>query len=445
MLLRFIAAALLALPLVVSAAVSRVDTPVLKTSFEYDDVAAYNPPAGNDRITIVAVQYQASSGGPYFPVTAVANDENSENATLIGEFETTPSGNGTVMVSVWYFKENQISGNDSEYNITLTANPSEYRVYFWTYEDVDQTTPIVSGSVDTGNGSLTSGDISTDVTGVEADDFAVWVGTSSGGGDVTWSGDATEVYDTAVYSTMRLTMAEQAVTSTGTKTGTASAASGSFSHVAFGVAAAAVASDTTAPTYGTAPAIDSFTNTTIVVDATASDETASTVNHYAVAVADGATAPSVSQIVAGSGGGIVAAGNSLSVTNGAEATVTLTGLTQNTAYDVYYVISDGTNNSTATKLDQTTANVTLGVTTTLVAADGSTAQANLTNLIWNVRSTINAEATLAKGTAETTDGSGVIVVTGALGSVGATVYLTLSDSTGTKLAVFKLTVIDTNA
>lgn len=426
-------------------AVSRVDTPVLKTSFEYDDVGAYNPPAGNDRLTIVAIQYQASSGGPYFPVTAVANDENTENATLIGEFETTPSGNGTVMVSVWYFKENQISGNDSEYNITLTANPTEYRVYFWTYEDVDQTTPIVSGSVDTGNGNLTSGDISTDVTGAEADDFAVWVGTSSSGGDVTWSGDATEVYDTAVYSTMRLTMAEHAVTATGTKTGTAAAASGSFSHVAFGLAAAAAVSDTTAPTYGTAPAVDSFTNTTITVDATASDETAANVNHYAAVVANDATAPTPAQVVAGTGGGILAAGSDLAVANAAEGSITITGLTQNTAYDIYYVVSDGTNNSTATKLDQTTANVTLGVTATLKADDQTTNQASLSNLIWNVRANVNDETTLAKGTTGTTDASGVIEVTGDLGAISDTVYLSVSDSSGTDLGLYKLTVIDTNA
>lgn len=69
----------------------------------------------------------------------------------------------------------------------------------------------------------------------------------------------------------------------------------------------------------------------------------------------------------------------------------------------------------------------------------------LSNLIWNVRANVNDETTLAKGTTGTTDASGVIEVTGDLGAISDTVYLSVSDSSGTDLGLYKLTVIDTNA
>lgn len=95
---------------------------------------------------------------------------------------------------------------------------------------------------------------------------------------------------------------------------------------------AILASDSTAPTYGTAPALDTVDDTSATFTATASDETASQIDHYMGLYAAGST-PSAADIKAGTGTGFVAgsADSDLAVNNGVEATfapsATLTGAT----------------------------------------------------------------------------------------------------------------------
>ena len=79
---------------------------------------------------------------------------------------------------------------------------------------------------------------------------------------------------------------------------------------------------------------------------------------YVVALANGAMAPTAAAIkaaVAGSGG-VVAAGNS-AATAGVRATVSLTGLTASTMYDVYMVVESGGVLGTVTKIDLDTLRV----------------------------------------------------------------------------------------
>lgn len=109
----------------------------------------------------------------------------------------------------------------------------------------------------------------------------------------------------------------------------------------------AAGGDTTAPTCSVSPAEDSVTSSSITVDATCSDETDASVNHYAVAVADAAAAPSPAQIAAGqdsTGSAALAACSDLAVTNAAEGQCALTGLSASTAYDVYYTVGDSAPN-----------------------------------------------------------------------------------------------------
>lgn len=116
--------------------------------------------------------------------------------------------------------------------------------------------------------------------------------------------------------------------------------------------------DTTPPTFDITPATSNVTATT--VDLSASLDEAGKV--YYVVVPDGATAPSVAQILAGqdsSGSTALKSGNSDVPTTPFTGTYNITGLSANTAYDIYVVGQDdeGTSNvmTTATKVDVTTA------------------------------------------------------------------------------------------
>ena len=111
--------------------------------------------------------------------------------------------------------------------------------------------------------------------------------------------------------------------------------------------------DSVAPTFLVDPAYDSNTSTSLTFTATGSE--ASTL--YAASVVKDASAPSDSQIIAGTGGGIVGSGNAAVAGHTASVDVTVSGLTANTAYDTYFVLreSGGTVSNSETVLDQSTA------------------------------------------------------------------------------------------
>ena len=117
------------------------------------------------------------------------------------------------------------------------------------------------------------------------------------------------------------------------------------------------AGDTSPPTFDVTPATSNVTGTT--VDLNASLNEAGKI--YYVVVADGATAPTVTQIKAGqdsTGASALKSGNSDVTTTPFTGTYNITGLSANTAYDIYVVGQDdeGTPNvmTTATKVDVTT-------------------------------------------------------------------------------------------
>lgn len=110
--------------------------------------------------------------------------------------------------------------------------------------------------------------------------------------------------------------------------------------------AEASAGDSTAPTCGTAPAEDSNTDTSTTVDATCSDETDSTVDHYWAVTANDATDPTPTELRLNTYGGtfIDRDASDAGVTNGVESQVTLTGLSASTAYDVFHTVCDSSDN-----------------------------------------------------------------------------------------------------
>ncbi|MDD2699473.1 MAG: hypothetical protein PHF17_11840 [Arcobacteraceae bacterium] len=123
------------------------------------------------------------------------------------------------------------------------------------------------------------------------------------------------------------------------------------------VIALPTAGDTTPPTFDTAPATSSVTSTTLNLNSSL-DENGTV---YYVAVANGDTAPTSAQVKAGvnyTGGTVVAHGSGMTTGAGFDSHLSVSGLTANTAYDIYVVGQDdeGTPNvmATATKVDVTT-------------------------------------------------------------------------------------------
>jgi hypothetical protein len=125
--------------------------------------------------------------------------------------------------------------------------------------------------------------------------------------------------------------------------------------------------DTTAPTIS-AGSITNITATGFDINITASESS----THYYVVVADGATVPSVAQIIAGqnaSGVAAVDSGNDI----GVSTIQTASGLTASTAYDIHVVAVDGAGNQSAINSeDATTTSSTSQVTLEEVGATSGT-------------------------------------------------------------------------
>lgn len=161
----------------------------------------------------------------------------------------------------------------------------------------------------------------------------------------------------------------------------------------------------------TTPTATSITQTTATIGCTS--DTASGLVHAGVTTT--ATPPSDAQLIAGSGGGIVAAG-SVSAVAGAN-TVGLTGLTADTGYFRHFIQSDGAGTATSTMLspDETAGFTTLATNvgfriTGIQAPDGS-GVGNVDPVsvaIWNnsaaahgaAADTVVSDAAIASGTLE---------------------------------------------
>jgi hypothetical protein len=113
--------------------------------------------------------------------------------------------------------------------------------------------------------------------------------------------------------------------------------------------------DVTAPTWtATWPQVDNVGATAFTARAR-TDENGTA---YYVVLADGAAAPNAAEVKAGTaaGGGSALANGSISLTANTENTTAVTGLTEGTAYDVYFVAQDAVPNLQASpsKVDVTT-------------------------------------------------------------------------------------------
>lgn len=148
-----------------------------------------------------------------------------------------------------------------------------------------------------------------------------------------------------------------------------------WNNGSFDVTRSVTFEDTTAPTFDVAPSVESVTSSGFT-PAASIDEAGKI---YYVVVADGASAPSAAQVKAGQNatGSAAVAADSATVSSSSftSSFSAITSLSENTAYDVYFVAEDdeGTSNlqSSVTKVDVTTADVS-AAPTSLSITPGST-------------------------------------------------------------------------
>jgi uncharacterized repeat protein (TIGR02059 family) len=195
------------------------------------------------------------------------------------------------------------------------------------------------------------------------------------------------------------------------------------------------ANDTTAPTFDVAPAVSSVSVSGFTP--TASIDEGGTI--YYVVVADGATAPSVAQVMAGhdsTGSAALASANSAVATSPYTSSFSaITSLSANTAYDVYFVAKDDESTPNAqtsvTKVDASTPTTTDTTAPTLSSAAVSSSG---TSLVITASETLDTSSVPATSSfTVTTDGSAT-TVTG-VGVSSNQVTLTLGQTIGTGQSV----------
>ncbi len=192
--------------------------------------------------------------------------------------------------------------------------------------------------------------------------------------------------------------------------------------------------DTTAPTFTSGPAAANVGETSLDINATLDE--AGTI--YSVVLADGATAPTSAEVKAGTGSGGASPVDAGSTTASAstQATISHSGLTADTAYDVYVVAEDDEStpnlqaSPTLVEATTTATATTKTVTVQIVGAE------SLTGLRWAFFDSADVHqwsAPTAKGDAASTDASGnlTVDVDGSALTDGQWGYLYVTDNDGT--------------
>ncbi len=176
-----------------------------------DPVGSYEVPAGSNRLLILITAWESTDG-------LKTIDAVTFGGVSMTQAETSPFLyflNMAVGVDIWYLKEADIPTGSQSFDITYSASV-QGSIHAWaTYENVDQTDPIVDTGTDSGNDPA------------EATVDVLENGMSLGGGifgyatqSYTWGNDWSETTDE--NDTLRvLSTAEHATTADGTDTASA--------------------------------------------------------------------------------------------------------------------------------------------------------------------------------------------------------------------------------
>lgn len=164
--------------------------------------------------------------------------------------------------------------------------------------------------------------------------------------------------------------------------------------IALSGAALPAAGDTDPPTFDSSPAVSSVTTSGFTVGASINEGG----DIYYVVVADGATAPTSANVIAGTGNGsaAVTSGNETGLSTPFTTSLAVTSLSAGTAYDVYVVARDdeGTPNlqASATKIDVTTSAPNSLLVAATVFLEGAWNGTNAMNTILEDANLVSASA-----------------------------------------------------
>ena len=196
--------------------------------------------------------------------------------------------------------------------------------------------------------------------------------------------------------------------------------------------------DQAAPTFDVAPSVGSVTSSGFTPSASI-DEAGKI---YYVVVADGATAPSAAQVKTGadySGVTVLAAANAtVSSSPFTSSFSAITSLSDNTAYDVYFIAEDdeGTPNlqSSVTKVDTTTLDATAPTLSSSSPSDNATGVAVGANIVLTFNENVQAgtgNIVISNGSSDTRTiaiGDGQVSISGAVVTINSTANLSSSTS-----------------
>ena len=297
---------------------------------------------GSNKIIVAVFSGQGSSSG----VLSAADINGTQNATI--EFTQVSDVTGlrcNVSIAVWTDAQHPGAGS-ATFNFSLTSGLTDTSFVVYEIQDSpQQTTPFFTVDNTVISSSITSGaDITQNVvdkSGVlglaylclGSNSFFNTTVTSSAniGNDTSSTGLYSETYiaDTASIADNDEDFSFNVTVNSGT-----APADGHIGVMSFEVA------DVTAPTFTVSPAVAATTDEGHTISATLDE--AGTI--YGVRLADGATAPTSAQVVAGTDASDVAApeAKNVAVATGKSGSLVFSTASSSTAYDYYIVAEDDT-------------------------------------------------------------------------------------------------------
>jgi len=321
---------------------------------------------GSNRLIVAVVIYNCTSN----QTLTAANINGTENAEIV--FTDITNGVAGCGIAVWNEADHPGAGS-ATFNFTFSASVNQRSYLVWELEDSAQQSSPYFDLTNTVFDAVTISDTLQTVNVVDSAGVLGLAFIGARGGsffDVTPTSTAnlsndfeTDNTNSHIYGADTASIADndEDFGFTLTLTGGTAPTNGHLAVMAFAV------QDTTPPTFDTAPAVDTTTDQGHTIDFTLNE--GGTV--YGVRLADGATAPSVDQVIAGTDAADAAApeAKSVVVAAGVENSFTFSTGSASTAYDYYIVATDDADpvnkQAAVVKIDATTLAPTVRIDSTV--------------------------------------------------------------------------------
>ena len=284
------------------------------------------------------------------------------NAAASGGFTVTADESYTALYSEVAHSGDANFSSQSYYRVWATGNDTSISVVTGNSNQIHASAFKISGTTGTPR-NPTANEVSSSTTitapsiTTAVDDEIIWLAAASDNVSAAVSGGgATQLYSLNSTDGSDTSLSAGYDDASGTSSGTQAFSISASRRSIMATVAWAPAAETDAPAYTSAPAAGTPTSSQVVISATATDDTGP-IDHYCSSYATGNT-PSYANLKAGEGTGVVSGPFShLNVSSGAAATMTVTGLSPSTTYDIWCGAEDNVataNTTAATEVNNVT-------------------------------------------------------------------------------------------